>query len=64
MISRTGLCVALGEMIIKLMAEKMIPKMPNAPNTIFSTPKTVTELGRCMIGFQMVALPLADKRKM
>jgi hypothetical protein len=31
---------------------------------MFSTPKTMTEVGRCMVAFHMVALPLADNRKM
>jgi hypothetical protein len=46
-----------------MMTVNIIPNKPIAPNTRFSTPKTVTEVGRCMIAFQLVALPFADNRK-
>jgi hypothetical protein len=62
MISRTGL-FAVGSGKMKIMMVNSIPNKPSAPNTRFSTPKTVTEVGRCMIAFQMVALPFADNRK-
>jgi hypothetical protein len=35
---------------------KIIPKKPNTPNTILSTPNTVTEAGRCIIlPFEFIA---------